>query len=70
MESKTLEIRGKKISFSISSYRLHLFFHTNPMGGTVLDARKSEVYTIHVIPWSLSWNLQPNGKAGLKKGYN
>lgn len=56
MESKTLEEkRGKeKIQgFHTKSYRLNLLFHTNPVENTVVNARKSEVYTIHMLLWSL-----------------
>lgn len=47
MKSKTLGKRGgKKSKFSIYI----LFLYTNPMGNTIVNARKLVVYTIHVVP--------------------
>lgn len=45
--------REKIQGFHTKSYRLNLLFHTNPVENTVVNARKSEVYTIHMLLWSL-----------------
>lgn len=67
MESKTLGVGEKKSKFSISSGKLNLFCHTNPMGDTVVNASKSAVYPMHMVSWSFSWNLQSNGKTNFKQ---
>lgn len=45
MKSKTLKSREKNQSLVIiSSCKLNLLCHTNPMGDTVVNARKSVMY--------------------------
>lgn len=72
MESKTLRRREKqkKSKFTLSSTKLNLLFHTNPMGDAVVNPRNSVVYPIHVFSWSFSWNLQSNGKSDFKQKCN